>query len=391
MATRRTVAAPAPAPSRVRVKVTEEAPDTPQTSYFASGADKANIQFTSTGCCVFDEALGGGPALGRVINIVGDRSSGKTLIAMEIMAQTLMRYPGSWARYAESEAAWDASYAEALGMPVDKIILNPDEERIETVEQLYNDMETHLDKFKGAPGGVYIIDSLDAISDSAEMEASFNQASYGGAKPKAIGQLFRRLVGRFEEQNVLLVVISQLRDKLNVTFGETKTRSGGRALDFYSTHIVWLAELGKIKRTIAGIERVVGIEVEAYVKKNKVGLAFRKARYPVLFGYGIDDMMASAAWIIDINRERLLHPLGMKRGEAAAKVAKARVARKADVGKVQPEEAEPINLRPYKEVVAEARNAGGEVAAHLRAELTKLVRQEWARIETTFLPTAKKY
>lgn len=386
MVTRKKVAAPE-ARSRVRVSVEQEGASAP--SYFASGSEKDNIKFTSTGCCLFDEALGGGPALGRGINIVGDKSSGKTLIAMEIMAQTLLRYPGAWARYAESEAAWDEDYARALGMPVDKIELNQGGERIETVEQLYDDMERCLDAHKGAPCGVYVVDSLDALSDDAEMEAGFNQASYGGAKPKAIGQLFRRLVGRFEEQNVLLVVISQLRDKLNVTFGETKTRSGGRALDFYMTHIVWLAEIEKLKRTIGGVDRIVGIQVEAYVKKNKVGLAFRRARYPVLFGYGIDDLMASAAWLVEIKREKLLYPLGMKRGEAAVKVPR-RVPKKADVGKVQSEE-EPAELRPYKDVVNDVRNEGGDRARKLREQLTALVRQEWARVETTFLPQAKKY
>lgn len=389
MPTRKAIKAAPAVKTRVRVAVEEVGAPAP--SYFASGSEKDNIQFTSTGCCLFDEALGGGPALGRGINIVGDKSAGKTLLAMEIMAQTLLRFPGSWARYAESEAAWDAEYASALGLPVDQIELNPNDERIETVEQLYDDMERCLDKHKGTPGGVYVIDSLDALSDEAEMEAGFNEASYGGAKPKAIGQLFRRLVGRFEEQNVLLVVISQLRDKLNVTFGETKTRSGGRALDFYMTHIVWLAEIEKLKRTIGGVDRIVGIQVEAYVKKNKVGLAFRKARYPILFGYGIDDLMASAAWLVEIKRERLLYPLGMKRGEAAVKVTRARVAKKSDVGKAKVEEEEPKELRPYKEVILEVRNKGGAEAREMREKLSALVRQEWARIETTFLPQAKKY
>lgn len=383
VATRKLIAANAVTERRRVVAVGTEKPAA--TSYFASGSDKDNIDFTSTGCCLFDEALGGGPALGRVMNIVGDKSSGKTLIAMEIMAQTFLRYPTAWARYAEAEAAWDGDYAAALGIPINKIILNKKDTRIETVEDWYEDLVHCLDTNKGP--GVYILDSLDSISDENEMEGEFNKASYGGTKPKAIGQLFRRLVGRLEEQNVLLVVISQLRDKLNVTFGETKTRSGGRALDFYSTHIVWLAEIEKLKRTFLGQERVTGIMVEANVKKNKVGMAFRRARYPVLFGYGIDDMMSSASWLVEIGQDKKLHAFGMKKGAAAR--AKTRADAKA--GAVEVEDAKTANLRPYKDYIEEVRNEGGARASALRAELTKLVRAEWLRIETELLPRARKY
>lgn len=359
--------------------------DEPQGSYFASGSEKESIDFTSTGCCLFDEALGGGPALGRVMNIVGDKSSGKTLIAMEVMAQTLIRYPNAWCRYAEAEAAWDEDYAQALGIPTKRIQLNKKDERIETVEQWYDDLEACLDANKGP--GVYVLDSLDSISDDAEMEGEFNKASYGGAKPKAIGQLFRRLVGRLEEQNVLLIVISQLRDKLNVTFGETKTRSGGRALDFYSTHIVWLAEIEKEYRTFLGQKRVIGILVEAYVKKNKVGLAFRRARYPILFGYGIDDLRSSADWLVEIGQEKKLHALGMRKGAAP------RAKTKAEARKATAEEPDPklAHLRPYSDVIEEVRNQGGERAKEMRTWLTKFVREEWRRIEEQLLPKARKY
>ncbi len=350
MATRKAIVAP-----RKRVQV--EGASAP--SYFASGSDKEDLRFVSTGCMVIDEALGGGAVLGRTINIVGDKSAGKTLLAMELCANFLKTYPNGWARYAESEAAFDQLYAAALGIPVDKILFNGGDQPIETVEQLYDDMVLHLDKHKGKPG-LYIIDSLDALSDEAEMGREFNEGSYGGAKPKAIGKMFRMLIGRMEEQGVLFVVVSQIRDKLNVTFGETKTRSGGRALDFYATQIMWLQEIKKEKRTIDGIDRIVGIEVEAYVKKNKVGLPFRRARYPVLFGYGIDDLTSGVQWLVDNKREQFLADLGLSKSGYKVKL---------------------INLR----------NRGGPEVAELRAKLTSIIHAEWAKIETTFLPQSKKY
>ena len=368
---------------RKRAKLTN-----PVGSYFASGNDKENIWFTSTGCAVLDEALGGGPALGRVINVVGDKSSGKTLLAMEIMAQTLLRYPGAMARYAESESAWDEEYAAALGIPVHLIELNAHGRRVETVEDWADDAERFLAKVEAAkaPGGVYVIDSLDAISDDDEMTADFGEASFGGKKPKLVGQFFRRYVDRFAELNVLLVVISQLRDKIGVTYGETKTRSGGKALDFYATHILWLRECGKLKRTVSGVERVTGLDVEGYVKKNKIGLAFRKARYPLLFGYGIDDITASVEWLCEIGRERLIYELGMRK-----KAAPTRAKTRAEAKEAKPDDPALAALRPYADVIEEARDEGGAKPAALRKRLVELVRQEWQRVESDTLPKAPKY
>lgn len=358
---------------------------TAEPNYFTAGREKEGLQFTSMGFAVGDECLGGGPVMGRVINIVGDKSTGKTLQAMEIAAQTLRRYPNAWCRYGESEAAFDREYSEALGIPVDKILLNPDGQRLETVEDWYNDTVTMLDRYPDQPG-VYIIDSLDALSDDAEMDGEFNKASYGGGKPKAIGQYFRRLIGRLEKQNVLLVVISQLRDKIGVTFGETKTRSGGKALDYYASQIVWLADLGQVKQTRGGIDRVVGRKIRMNVKKNKIGLAHRTADYEILFGYGIDDLMACAEWLIENKCGEMLHELGMKAGAEAAPRARTK-AEAAKPRKVATDD----KLTNYKTYIEKARNAGGATARELRDGLAALVRRAWPEIESKFLPASRKY
>lgn len=329
-------------------------------SYFASGAEKSELKFVSSGCAVLDEALGGGYVLGRVVNIVGDRSAGKTLSAMEITANFHLTYPTGASRYAESEAAFDKPYAAALGMPVDKIEFNTDDRPLETVEDLYDDLVRFLDANKNRPK-LYVIDSLDALSDDAELEADFDKDSMGGKKPKLIGQLFRRLVQRMEDEEMLFVVVSQIRENMTATaFQEKYKRSGGKALDFYATHIVWLTEIKKLKRTVGKIERIVGVDVKARVRKNKVGLPFRECEYPILFGYGIDDLTASVEWLIENHREPLLAGLGMSKAG-------------------------------YPTLLTKLRNEGGEPVAEMRVKLRKIVRDEWQKIETSFLPKSRKY
>jgi recombination protein RecA len=362
VATRRAADAEEAPPSRRRRRTdTEEA----AASYFATVGDKGDLVFFSSGCAGMDAALGGGWPLGRVSNIVGDRSSGKTLLATEGTANFAQAFEDGGIFYRESEAAFDQSYAGALGMPLDRISFSGKDFgkskpwKFETVEDFYNDVNQVLDELKDRPG-LYICDSLDALSADAEMGREIDQASFGGDKAKKMGELFRKLVRRIEQQKMHLMVISQLRDKIGVQFGETKTRTGGRALDFYASHIVWLAEIGKIKRTVDKVDRVTGVNVRARVKKNKVGLAHREFDYPILFGYGIDDLTACVEWLIDVGRDERLAELDLSKAGYAVSIR---------------------NIR----------DKGGERARELRRRLRAIVFEEWQAIETKFLPRASKY
>src|SRR5487761_2481019 len=153
------------------------------TNYFASGTEK-NLKFVSTGCALLDEVLGGGYVLGRVVNLVGDKSTGKTLLAIEASANFLKRYPKGIVRYAEAEAAFDNDYAAALGLPVERVEFA---DTIFTVEDFFEALEKMLDALKDNPC-LYILDSLDALSDRAELERDIDAGTYGGNKPKQIGQ-----------------------------------------------------------------------------------------------------------------------------------------------------------------------------------------------------------
>jgi recombination protein RecA len=284
---------------------------------------KADPRFVSSGSFLLDLVLGGGWARGRVVNVVGDRSAGKTLLAIEACANFARASNPANSRYAEIESAFDDDYAADLGMPPG--VKRSQSGEIETVEQFHNDLVTHLQAMTGP--GIYVVDSLDALSDAAEMTRGFDEGTYGASKAKQMSQLFRRQIAEIDRRGCTLFVVSQVRDKIGVVFGETKTRSGGRALDFYASQILWLSEIGKIKRQTVGVERVVGVRVLARTKKNKVGTPFREAELAILFGYGIDDEFSMLDWLKKNKAEELLPlPAASLRGQ----LSKAREARDRD-------------------------------------------------------------
>lgn len=246
----------------------------------------------SSGCELLDLALGGGWAESRVINIVGDKSTGKTLLAIEATANFSMKYPKGAIKYAEAEQAFDKEYAASMGMPMERIEFPQD---IFTVEDLFKDLDETIEKAKGPT--LYIVDSLDALSDDAEMKRDADKASYGAEKAKKLSAMFRQLNQKMAKSNVTLVIISQVRDKIGVVFGRKTTRSGGRALDFYASQVVFLQHIGQEKHTHKGIERVTGVRIRAKVDKNKIGLPFREAEFQLQFGYGIQSVEASIEWL----------------------------------------------------------------------------------------------
>jgi recombination protein RecA len=331
----------------------------PSASYFVQGSDKERLDFFSSGCALLDSVLGGGYVLGRITNVVGDKSTGKTLLAIEGAVNFLQTYPDGLVRYAEAEAAFDEDYASALGMPVKQVSFSKEGE-MGTVEQFFEDVTATLDSLKPNQPAFYVLDSLDSLSDAAEVARGISDASYGGSKAKKLSEAFRKLVRRIEASRMSMLIISQIRDNIGVTFGAKYSRSGGHALDFYASQIFWLHEAGKIKRTVSGVERVVGLDIKARCTKNKVGLPFRDCTFPVLFGYGIDDISATVEWLSKSKLESVLQEAGME-GRSASMWA------------------------------AKIRDGDPAVAREVRKKLAVALQQEWQRIETSFLPKVSKY
>ncbi len=324
-------------------------------NYFT--APKDHHLFVSTGCTVLDCALGGGFALGRVANVVGDKSTSKTGMSTEALINFCRTYPDGRAAYRDREAAFDKPYAEAMGLPVDEIDFG-DPDMDNTVEAFHRDLEKFVsEQLKTGKPGLYVLDSLDAVSDEAELERDIGEGSYGGNKPKKLSELFRRLTPEIERSKVLLLIVSQIRDNIGAMFGEKHKRSGGKALDFYASQIVWLANLGQLKRTIGGVERVYGFKVRANVKKNKVALAHRRCDFEFHFGYGMEDLITSVNWLAEVKQ---LDAIDLK----------------------------PTELKNYLKEIPDMTQ--GEYRKELDM-VNAAVRRIWPEIEERFLPKRSKY
>jgi recombination protein RecA len=320
--------------------------------YFSS--PKTNIDFINSGCTLLNCVLGGGYPLGRIVNIVGDKSTGKSLLGIEACANFARQYSGP-IYYREVESAWDDEYARALGLPLERVDFGPP---IVAVEDVFEDLEALLQKVaKKQTNALYVLDSLDALSDRAELKRSMDEGSYAMEKAKRMGQLFRRLVQKIGGNNMCIIIISQVRDNIGVTFGRKTTRSGGRALDFYASQILYLAQLKTLKRTILKVERPIGVRIRAKCEKNKVALAYRECEFNIVFGYGTDSVTASLEWLESVGK---LSRVGVAKGDVS------NMARK----------------------VAEL---GAKERQEMYDLLDKTVTEEWYSIERRFLPIRGKY
>jgi len=318
------------------------------------------VECIPTGCTLLDCVLGGGWAMRRVANIVGDKSVGKSLLAIEACANFAYKYPKGKIFYREAEAAFDEPYAEGLGLPVKRVNFGPDglDTVWDTVEDIFEDLEKQLAYCEehDVPG-LYIVDSLDALTSRAEMERKVGEGTFGLEKQKMMGTLFRKLTRRFKSANMCVIIISQVRDKIGIVFGEKHTRTGGKALDFYASQILWLSHLKKLVRTVGGVKRATAVRIKAQCKKNKVSLPFRECEFVLRFGYGIDDVEASVEWLQEV---KAVKKLG-------------------------------VSDKDVDSFLEQAALADGQARTDLQNKVREAVVATWAEVESRFTPTRKKY
>jgi recombination protein RecA len=250
--------------------------------------ERVAIPSVSTGSLGLDVALGiGGLPRGRICEIYGPESSGKTTLTLQVIAEA--QKVGGTAAFIDAEHALDPGYAEKLGVQVDDLIVSqPDtgEQALEVAEMLV----------RSGAVDVLVVDSVAALTPKAEIEGEMGD-SHVGLQARLLSQAMRKLTGTIKQTNCMVIFINQIRMKIGVMFGSPETTTGGNALKFYSSVRLDIRRIGAVKEG----DEVVGNETRVKVVKNKVAPPFKQAEFQITYGRGINRMAEVIDWGVKLN------------------------------------------------------------------------------------------
>lgn len=267
---------------------------------------KEIVKTISSGCDQLDLALSGGYQISRIINIVGDSSTGKTLIATEFVASSIAKlgkklewfYDMTEERYSFNTKKM---YRKRNGSPGFEMI-KPNQESSDTIEDFERNFKSKIDKLERDKTLIYILDSFDMLGSEAEQKRDNKKGekgTYNLEKQKELGVFFRTRKKDIKNKNVILIIISQVRVNINVMFGKKYYRTGGKVLDHMASTILWLAEVEKHKMK----KRTVGSTIKIQVTKVGNDRPFRECFIDFLFDYGVDNITSNICFLYDLRTE----------------------------------------------------------------------------------------
>jgi len=278
-------------------------------AYFLDGSNATPTdikEFVSTGSSVLDLAISnrpnGGVAVGRITEINGLESSGKSLIGTHILAETQKR--GGVAVYIDTETSVSREWLETIGVDVSKLLYL----HVETVEDIFECIESIIVKIRESDRERLVsilVDSLAGASTKVEMEADFEKDGWATSKAIIVSKAMRKITQMIGRERIALVFTNQLRQKLGVMFGDPWTTSGGKALPFHSSTRIRLKNMGQIK--VGAKNDVIGMKCRAQIIKNRLGPPLRHADFNLYFDSGIDDM---GSWLTVLKDHKLLKIAG---------------------------------------------------------------------------------
>ena len=273
-------------------------------AYFLDGSDTTPTDikdFISTGSSMLDLAISnkpnGGIAVGRITEINGLESSGKSLLGAHMLAETQKK--GGVAVYIDTETSVSQEFLEVIGIDMNKMLYL----HLETVEDIFEAIEEIVTKVRESDKDrlvTILVDSLAAATTKVELEADFDKDGWATAKAIIISKAMRKITQMIGRQKVALVFTNQLRQKLGVMFGDPWTTSGGKALPFHASTRIRLKNMGQIKDTG---KNVLGMKCRAQIVKNRLGPPLRHADYDMYFDRGIDNY---GAWLTVLKEHKLV-------------------------------------------------------------------------------------